>query len=101
MPSTTRLKRVFRVTAPAWQTLLQSSRFHRAEIPELLPGSCRYQTRRCRGAERSPRDIPNAFIGQAKGPAKEEVSIVLRASAKIWKQFVDWMAAEQGVGEQE
>jgi hypothetical protein len=36
----------------------------------LLPGSCRYPTRRCRGAERSPRDIPNAFIGQAGPPTR-------------------------------
>lgn len=33
MLSTTRLKRVFRVTAPAWQTPVQSSRFHERKSP--------------------------------------------------------------------
>jgi hypothetical protein len=46
-------------------------------------------------------DIPNAFIGKAKQPTAQEVSAALGASAKIWKQFVDWMAEEQGVGDQE
>ena len=46
-------------------------------------------------------DIQNAFIGQAKKPAPEEISAALGPSAKIWQKLVFWLAEEQGVAVQE
>ncbi|MGB7844575.1 MAG: DUF3788 family protein [Candidatus Acidiferrum sp.] len=46
-------------------------------------------------------DIPNAFVGKAKKPAAEEIFAALGSSANNWKEFVDWMAQEQGVADQE
>lgn len=46
-------------------------------------------------------DIPNAFIGETAQPTSEELSASLGATVEVWRQLVDWLAVEQGVGDQE
>ena len=46
-------------------------------------------------------EIPNAFVGKADKPTEKEVSAALGPSAKVWKEFLDWLAEEQGVAVQE
>ena len=46
-------------------------------------------------------DTPNAFIGKTLQPSSEEVDANLGPTATVWKQLVDWLAADQGVAEQE
>jgi hypothetical protein len=46
-------------------------------------------------------EIPNAFIGKIEKPTNEELLAVLGPSAKLWNEYVDWMAAELGVATQE
>jgi hypothetical protein len=38
----------------------------------------------------------NAFIGKPEAPTATEVSTALGASAPLWTEIVDWMAAEAG-----
>jgi hypothetical protein len=46
-------------------------------------------------------DTSNAFTGITVQPTAEEVSAALGPSAPAWKQFIDWLAEEQGVADQE
>ena len=46
-------------------------------------------------------EIPNAFIGKTGQPTEDEVSAALGSSAKVWREFVDWLAEEKGVTVQE
>lgn len=52
-------------------------------------------------AKKSPLDIPNAFVGRAGKPTAEEVNAVLGASAKVWTELVDELAAKYAVPLQE
>ena len=45
--------------------------------------------------------ILNAFVGKSEKPTQAELSSALGTSSKIWDQFVDWLAKEQGVAVQE
>jgi Protein of unknown function (DUF3788) len=40
---------------------------------------------------------PNAFIGKTGKPTQEEITKALGSSAETCKEFVDWLAQEQGV----
>jgi Protein of unknown function (DUF3788) len=42
-------------------------------------------------------EISNAFIGRADKPTEDEVSASLGPSAKVWNEFVKWLAEDQGV----
>ena len=44
---------------------------------------------------------PNAFIAQETQPTETELASALGPSAEAWKQFIDWLATEQGVTQQE
>jgi hypothetical protein len=44
---------------------------------------------------------PNAFIGKTQKPSAQEIIEALGPSAETWKQFVDWLAHEQGVALEE
>jgi hypothetical protein len=46
-------------------------------------------------------DIPNAFIGKSAQPTSEQLSTALGSSDLIWKEFLDWLAVEKGIIEQE
>ena len=46
-------------------------------------------------------EIPNAFEGKLEKPTPAELSAALGACSKIWNQFVDWFANDQGVSIQE
>lgn len=46
-------------------------------------------------------DIPNAFIGKSAQPTSEEVTTALGPSAIVWKEFLDWLAEEKGITDQE
>lgn len=43
----------------------------------------------------------NAYIGKTSQPSDAEVSAVLGTTAKLWDEFVRWMAEEEGVAGQE
>ncbi len=46
-------------------------------------------------------DIPNAFIGKSAQPTSDEVTAALGSAAAVWKEFLDWLAEEKGIAEQE
>jgi len=46
-------------------------------------------------------DISNAFVGKAKQPTAAEISSVLGSGAKLWNEFLAWLAQEHGVSTQE
>jgi hypothetical protein len=46
-------------------------------------------------------DVPNAFIGKSAQPTSDEVTAALGSSATVWKEFLDWLAEEKGITEQE
>ena len=46
-------------------------------------------------------DIPNAFIGKTAHPTSEELTAALGSSAALWKEFLDWLAEEKGITDQE
>jgi Protein of unknown function (DUF3788) len=46
-------------------------------------------------------EYTNAFLGKPKQPATEEVVATLGPTAKLWNEFIEWMAKEEGVAEQE
>lgn len=46
-------------------------------------------------------EILNAFIGKTERPSPEEVSTALGPTAGLWNEFVDWMANNLGVADQE
>lgn len=46
-------------------------------------------------------EYTNAFVGKASAPSEAEVMRALGASARIWKEFVSWMAEKGGASEQE
>ena len=43
----------------------------------------------------------NAFIGKANRPTDAEIAAALGTTAPIWEQFIQWIAEEQHVTEQE
>lgn len=43
----------------------------------------------------------NAFIGKETRPTDTEIASVLGPTAGLWKDFVQWMADQEGVAEQE
>jgi hypothetical protein len=46
-------------------------------------------------------EIPNAFIGKTAQPTSEELAVALGSAAAAWKEFLDWLADEMGVVDQE
>jgi hypothetical protein len=46
-------------------------------------------------------EIPNAFISKPAQPSEQELTAALGASAEAWKELLNWLAAEQGVVDQE
>lgn len=50
---------------------------------------------------KDPMDIPNAFIGKTAQPTAVELTAALGSSAAVWKEFLDWLAAEKGITDQE
>ena len=46
-------------------------------------------------------DVRNAFIGNSNQPSPEEIQAALGPSVALWTEFVDWMANNLGVQEQE
>jgi hypothetical protein len=46
-------------------------------------------------------EIPNAFIGKTAQPTSEELAAALGSTAAVWKEFLDWLAEEMGVVDQE
>lgn len=46
-------------------------------------------------------DYANAFLGKLTEPSDAEVISTLGPCAKIWKEFIAWMAAKECVSEQE
>ncbi len=43
----------------------------------------------------------NAFLGRPKQPGDDEVVAALGPTAKLWNEFIEWMAKEEGVAGQE
>ncbi len=43
----------------------------------------------------------NAFIGKTDRPTDAEIADSLGPAASLWREFVQWMAQEEGVTEQE
>jgi hypothetical protein len=43
----------------------------------------------------------NAFIGQTTQPTPPEITAALGEAADLWRQLVDWLAAEHAVADQE
>ncbi|HEY2468095.1 MAG TPA: DUF3788 family protein [Terracidiphilus sp.] len=46
-------------------------------------------------------EYANAFPGRLTKPSEADLANALGSSAKIWKEFVAWMADEEGVSQQE
>ena len=46
-------------------------------------------------------EYTNAFRGKARQPSDAELAAALGLSAKLWSEFIQWMADEQGVTAQE
>jgi hypothetical protein len=46
-------------------------------------------------------EYANAFAGKAKQPSNAEVAAALGSCANLWAEFIQWMADDEGVGEQE
>lgn len=46
-------------------------------------------------------EYTNAFLGKPKQPGEEEVIAALGPTAKLWNEFIEWMAKEEGVAGQE
>lgn len=46
-------------------------------------------------------ETPNAFIGKTTVPTTQEVAAALGSTAEVWKQLLDWLAAEHRVADQE
>jgi hypothetical protein len=46
-------------------------------------------------------EYTNAFRGNANQPNEVELLAALGQSAKLWDEFIQWMADEEGVAEQE
>jgi hypothetical protein len=43
----------------------------------------------------------NALIGHAAQPTPQEIAAILGATAALWQQFTDWLAAEHAIADQE
>jgi hypothetical protein len=43
----------------------------------------------------------NAFLGQPARPSDDELAVALGSSTKLWNEFIQWMADEEGVAAQE
>ena len=46
-------------------------------------------------------EYSNAFIGKTTQPSDVEVAAALGPSAKLWNDFIQWMADEEGITGQE
>jgi Protein of unknown function (DUF3788) len=46
-------------------------------------------------------EYSNAFRAKATQPSEAELAAALGPSSKLWNEFIQWMAAEEGVGTQE
>jgi hypothetical protein len=46
-------------------------------------------------------EYSNAFLGKADRPSEVELSAALGPSARLWGEFIEWMAMEEGVAGQE
>ncbi len=46
-------------------------------------------------------EYTNAFLGKPKQPCEDEVVAALGPTAKLWSEFIEWMAMEKGVEGQE
>lgn len=46
-------------------------------------------------------EFTNTFIGKMERPGEAELAAALGAAAPIWTEFVEWMAKETGVVDQE
>ena len=46
-------------------------------------------------------EYSNAFLGKTTQPTDVEVASALGPAAKLWKEFINWMAEEKGVTGQE
>lgn len=46
-------------------------------------------------------EITNAFIGKISQPTSTEITAALGTTADLWQQLIDWLAAKQGVTEQD
>src|ERR1700687_4191656 len=43
----------------------------------------------------------NAFLGKPKQPGDDEIIAALGPASKLWNEFIEWMAKEEGVAVQE
>jgi hypothetical protein len=46
-------------------------------------------------------EYTNAFLGKPQQPGEAEVAAALGPTAKLWDEFIEWMAKEEGVAGQE
>jgi Protein of unknown function (DUF3788) len=46
-------------------------------------------------------EYSNAFLGKADHPTETEVAAALGATAKLWNEFIHWMAEKEGITTQE
>ncbi len=46
-------------------------------------------------------EYTNAFLGKPERPSDAEVAAALGQTAELWNEFIQWMANEEGVKEQE
>ena len=46
-------------------------------------------------------ELSNAFIGKAERPSPEEISAALGPTFRVWNEFIEWMASDLGVADQE
>jgi len=46
-------------------------------------------------------ELSNAFIGKAERPSPEEISAALGPTVDLWNEFIEWMASDLGVADQE
>ena len=46
-------------------------------------------------------EVPNAFIGKAEQPSREELGAALGPAAGLWNELIDRLASELGVATQE
>jgi hypothetical protein len=46
-------------------------------------------------------EFSNAFLGSPKQPSEVEVTAALGPTAKLWNEFIEWMAKDEGVAGQE
>jgi hypothetical protein len=46
-------------------------------------------------------EYTNAFLGKADQPTRAELAATLGSTAKLWDDFIQWMAQEEGITEQE